>query len=139
LHAKKATEVEVILSRAVTGGNRRTIDLLIARGAAKHPPSAAAALTTAALNGSTAVVESLLAQGADPNLNPTFQGHALNERFGTSSVRLPRFLIEKGSDLNLPSPRGHGTPPMVFAGYNQSGDPSVAKALVARGGRCERR
>src|SRR6185295_6707360 len=109
--------------RAVNSGDRRTIDLLITRGAAKHPPSAAAALTAAALNGFKDVLERLLAEGADPNLNPAFSGHALNGAL----------WIEQGADLNLRSQRGHGTPPMVFAGYSQPGDPSVAKALVVRG------
>src|SRR5262249_52700927 len=42
-------------------------------------------------------------------------------------------LIENGSDLNLRSPDGHATPPIVFAAYNQAGDPSIARTLVAHG------
>ena len=133
LHAKKTSGVEVALTRAIIGADRRTIDLLLARGAAQDPKSAADALSTASFGGNTAVVEALLARGADPNLNPEFSGHALNIALLGEELPMARLLIEKGADLNLRSPVGHGTPPMVFAAYNQTGDASTAQALVTRG------
>ncbi len=133
VHAKKTTDVDVILTRAVNAGNRRTIDLLIERGAAKEARSAASALSTAASNGDLPLVELLLAHKADPNLDPDFAGHALNTALLGEHVGVAELLITKGTDLNLRSPRGHGTPPMVWAGYNQTGDASVARALIARG------
>jgi ankyrin repeat protein len=133
VHAKKTTDVEVALGRAVIGGDPRTIELLLAQGAAKDPKSAAAALSTASFGGKTDVVQLLLSHGADPNLNPEFGGHALNIALLGEEAEVARLLIEKGADPNLRSPNGHGTPPMVFAAYNQSGDASVARALVTRG------
>jgi ankyrin repeat protein/mono/diheme cytochrome c family protein len=133
LHAKKTEDVEVVLARAVRGGDRRTIDLLLAKGAATDPKSAALALATAAMSGDKAVVESLLAHGADPNLNPDFSGHALNLALVGEHLDVARLLIEKGADPNLRSPIGHATPPMMFASYNQTGDDSVARALIAHG------
>jgi ankyrin repeat protein len=127
------SDVEVVLSRAVSGGDRRTVELLLSRGAAKDPKSAAAALSTAALNGEFELVQMLVAQGADPNLNPVFAGHALNQALLNGFVDTARFLIEKGAELNVRSPRGHNTPTMMFAAYNQAGDASIARMLVARG------
>lgn len=133
LHAKKADNLEVVLSRAAGAGDGRTVDLLIARGAAKDAASAAAALGAAASLGYTAIVDRLLAAGADPNRDPVFVGHALNKALWSGHLGLAQRLMEKGADVNLRSPSGHGTPPMVWAGYNQPGDPAIAKALVARG------
>ena len=62
VRAKRTKPVEVMLSRSVIGGDRRTIDFLIASGAAKERKTAYAALRTAAVGGKTGVVELLLAQ-----------------------------------------------------------------------------
>src|SRR6185436_16279202 len=78
VRAKRTGDIEVVLDRAVTGGDRRTIDLLLARGAAKDKKSASAALGTAAFRGDTSLVDSLLANGADPNESDNFAGHAMN-------------------------------------------------------------
>jgi ankyrin repeat protein/mono/diheme cytochrome c family protein len=131
--AKKANDIEVPLSRAMAIGDRRTVDLLLERGAGEDPKSLTAALSAAAFRGDTQSVEMLLARGADANLDPTFEGHALNSALLGEQLDVALLLIEKGADPNLRSPAGHGTPPIVFAAYNQKGDPSVAKALVARG------
>ncbi len=133
IHAKKAAGVEVMLERAVDGGDRQTIDFLLERGAAKDAAGAAAALATAAFTGERGLVELLLSHGADPNLNPTFSGHALNLALIGEQLDVAKLLIEKGADVNQRSPTGHATPPMVLAAYNQSGDTSVVKALLARG------
>lgn len=133
LHAPGANNLQPVLIRAVTYAGPRTIDLVLARGAAKHAPTAAAALSAAASRGDKAVVERLLALGADPNLNPVFAGHALNNALWSTHLDVATLLIERGADLGLRSPSGHATPPMVWAGYNQRGDPAIARALVARG------
>ena len=132
LHARKNTDAEVILDLAVKAGDQRTVGLLFERGAGKNPRAVSAALTSAATNGNIALVRTLLAQGADLNSGRTPTGHALNEAMLGEHLDVARLLIEQGADLNLRSVRGHGTPPMVWAGYNQTGDASLARALVER-------
>jgi ankyrin repeat protein len=133
VRAKRTSDVEVMLGRAVVAGDPRTIDLLMARGAAKDPKSATAALVSASFHGRTAVVERLLADGVDPNLNSAQSFHPLHQALLGEELETARVLIEKGAELNVRSPTGHGTPPMVFAAYNQTGDTSVVRALLARG------
>ena len=132
VRAKKG-DVEVNLSRAASVAERRTVELLLARGAAEDPTSAASALATAAFRGDAALVELLLAHGADPNLKPSFSGHALNYALLAEHGRVAEMLIEKGADPELRSEIGHATPPIIFAAYNQSGDTTAARALRARG------
>ena len=133
VQAKRTTDVSVVLGRAVIGGDRRTIDLLVARGAAKDRKAAAAALRAAAFAGNTDVVELLLAQGADVNAPDDFVGNALNQALLGEELAAAEILIGKGVDFNMRSGAGHGTPPIVFAAYNQTGDAATARALVARG------
>lgn len=54
LNARKTSGFAVVLRGAVSGGDRQTIDLLLERGAAKEPKSAAAALNAAAITGISA-------------------------------------------------------------------------------------
>ena len=133
VHAVKQPGEEIMLSRAVEARDRRTVDLLIARGAAKNPQAASVALQSAAWLGDVALVRVLADRGANLNHSDGFAGHALNLAFYGGHPEAARLLIELGSDLNLRSPRGHGMPPMVWSAYNDTGDPSVARALVAKG------
>ncbi len=133
VHAVKQPGEEIMLSRAVEARDRRTVDLLIARGAAKNPQSASVALQSAAWLGDAALVRLLADRGADINHSDGFAGHALNLSLYGGHSEVARLLIELGADLNLRSPRGHGMPPMVWSAYNDTGDPSVARALVAKG------
>lgn len=133
IHAKRTSDIEVVLPRAVNAGDRRTIDLLLERGAARDKNSVSTALSLAAGSGDTEVVARLLSQGADPNYVGSMAGHALNTALLCEQLEVARQLIEAGADVNLRSPRGHATPPIVWAAYNQRGDESVARALLARG------
>jgi ankyrin repeat protein/mono/diheme cytochrome c family protein len=133
LHVKRTTDFDIVLPRAVIAGNRQTIDLLIARGAAQDKKAVSMALRSAAFGGEKALVELLLAHGGDPNISDEFSGHTLNLALLGEELEIARLLIEKGANPSMRSLAGHGTPTMVFAGYNQAGDASVAKALVARG------
>ncbi len=67
------------------------------------------------------------------NFDADFAGHALNWALYSGHPALAALLIDKGADLHFKSPRGHQTPPMVFAGYNEAGDPAIARMLVQRG------
>ncbi len=133
VHAVKKPGEEIMLSRAVEAGDRRTIDLLIARGAAKNPQAASVALQSAAWLGDAALVRLLAASGADLNYSDGFAGHSLNLALYGGHAEVARLLVELGADLKLRSPRGHGMPPMVWSAYNDTGDPSVARLLVAKG------
>ena len=133
VHAVKKPGEEIMLSRAVEAGDRRTVDLLIARGAAKNSQAASVALQSAAWLGDSALVRLLADRGADLNHSDGFTGHALNLAFYGGHLDVARLLVELGADLNLRSPRGHGMPPMVWSAYNDTGDPTVARLLIAKG------
>lgn len=133
VHTVKRTDAEPALDSAVQAGDQRTIDLLLAKGAAKNPKSVSVALSTAAWRGNLAVVKLLLAQGGDPDDDDHFTGNTLNIALYGGHPEVALTLIERGVDLKRRSPRGHGTPPMVWAAYNDAGDPTVARALLAKG------
>ena len=133
VYAVKRPDTEIILDRAVQAGDPRTINLLLARGAAKNPQAASAALSTAAWLGKTSLVRSLAERGGNVNYEDGFTGHTLNLALYGGHPDVARLLIDLGADLNLRSIRGHGTPPMVWSAYNDTGDPSVARALLAKG------
>ena len=123
----------VILNYAIQSGNRRTIDLLLAKGVHVDPEKAYPPMVAAATMGDLATVRRLLDRGADPNRDGGFAGHALNTALYAGHPAVALELIERGSDLGLRSPEGHGTPPMVWSAYNDPGDPVVARRLVERG------
>lgn len=133
LHARKTTEIQVVLPRVVSAGDRRALDLVLERGDAWSELTLAAALGLAAFHGDRNSVERLMARGADQNRYPDFGGHALNSALLGEQLDIAHYLVEHGADPHLRSVRGPSTPPIVFAAYNQSGDTRVAKALLARG------
>ncbi len=121
------------LSLAVTGGDRRTIELLLARGADVNPASGYSPLNIAAFMGDLETVRRLLDRGAKINGDSVFAGPALNTAFYAGHTEIVKLLIERGADLTVRSPSGHGTPPMVWSAYNDTGDTTIAKLLLARG------
>ena len=133
IHAVKQSGQEIMLSRAVEARDRRTVDLLLARGAAKNPQSVSVALQSAAWLGDAELVRLFAGRGANLNHSDGFAGHALNLALYGGHPDAALVLIELGADVNLRSPRGHGMPPMVWSAYNDTGDPSVARALLAKG------
>ena len=126
-------EESVMLNRAFFAGDKRTIELLLTRGAIVNPKTGPAPLTFAAVTGNVATVRMLLDRGVAPDYNSDFAGHALNWALYSDHPDVARLMIEHGADPHFPSPWGHSTPPMVWAGYPQDGDSAVAKALVAAG------
>lgn len=122
-----------LINLAMESGDQRMVDLLMAEGVEIDPEKAQPPLANAAFLGDLTTVRALLDRGADVNRNAGFAGHALNFALYAGHMPVALELIERGSDLSLRSPRGHGTPPMVWTAYNQQGDPSAARLLVARG------
>jgi ankyrin repeat protein len=125
---------EVVLPIAVNGGDRRTIDLLLERGAAADGETVSIALATAAFQGNAGLVRLFVERGGDPNYeSDILAGHSLNNALFAAHVDVAHLLTQKGADLNLRSQRGLGTPPMVWTAYNQTGDATMAKTLVEAG------
>jgi ankyrin repeat protein/mono/diheme cytochrome c family protein len=121
------------LATAISGGDHRTIKLLIERGADVNASEGLAPLNSAAFMGDLETARQLLDRGADINGNSTFAGPALNTSLYAGHTEMTKLLIERGADLTVRSPSGHGTPPMVWSGYNDRGDPTIARLLLERG------
>lgn len=134
VHAKKGGQ-EYLALKAVYGGDPQTLALLLDRGASPQQSKgdAGSPLAIAAYFGDEAALEQLLAHGADVNFDSDFAGHALNWALYSGHTAQAAVLINKGSDLHFKSPWGHQTPPIVFAGYSEQGDPAIARMLVERG------
>ena len=118
------------LALAIGGGDRRTIDLLLARGADVNSEDGFSPLNTAAFMGDVETARLLLDRGAAINGNSTFAGPALNTSFYAGHVAMTKLLVERGADLTVRSPRGHGTPPMVWSAYNDNGDTTLARLML---------
>ena len=116
------------LASAAYAGDLAAYQLLLEAGAKPND------VIEPAKMGHRAIVEAALAAGIDPNVNGGFAGHALNHALYGQSLDIAKLLIERGADLRLRSPEGeHHTPPMLWAAYNESGDVSVARLMIAKG------
>lgn len=133
-HARKGGQEYVVL-KAVYGGDPQTLALVLDHGASPQQVKgiAPSPLAMAAYFDDEAAMKQLLEHGADINFDSDFAGHALNWALYSGHTALASDLIAKGSDLHFKSPWGHQTPPMVFAGYGEQGDPAIARLLLARG------
>ncbi len=117
------------LDIAAQAGDLDTVEMLLDAGLKPG------LLASPARYGHQAIVERFLAQGTSKiNQNQGFAGHALNHALYGQQPEIAKLLIEHGADLTLRSPTGqHETPPMLWAAYNESGDASVAGAMLAHG------
>lgn len=132
-HDGNVNEPTASLSIAIQGGDARTIDLLLAAGAKTDTETGFAPLSAAALVGNVDLVRRLLDLGADINRATGFAGSALGLAFYGQQPAVAALLIERGARLDMRSEMGHGTPPMVFSAYNQDGNSTTARLLLARG------
>ena len=134
LHARRDGHEYVIL-QAVYGADQRSLRLLLDRGASPQqtPGPVQSPLATAAYFGDADSTRLLLERGAAINYDSDFAGHALNWALYSGHTDVAELLISSGADLHFKSPWGHQTPPMVFAGYSEQGDPAIARLLLARG------
>jgi len=114
----------MLRSRQSTG---RSKDARAGAGPRGSPQQAkglvASPLAMAAYFGDEAALLSL-DHGADINFDADFAGHALNWALYSGHTALAAELVAKGANLHFKSPWGHGTAPMVFAGYSEQGDPA---------------
>ncbi len=121
------------LRTAIFGGDLRTVRLLLEHGAAVNQTKGMSPLLAAAFVGDAPILEFLLNRGAELNYPDEFAGHALNTALYTGHTASAALLIAKGSSISQRSPIGYATPPMVWSAYNETGDATIARLLIARG------
>ncbi|MCC7374579.1 MAG: ankyrin repeat domain-containing protein [Verrucomicrobiales bacterium] len=125
------------LSIAAFMGDERTVKFLLDRGAApggtggtNSPFSPVAAATFA---GRERIVKMLVARGGSVNCDDDFAGNALNIAAYARHTHLIPYLLKQNIDLHKKSSFGEPAPAMVWSAYDESGDPSFARALIERG------
>jgi ankyrin repeat protein len=129
------------LSLAAFAGDERTVKLLLDRGAspglAAMPPGANAPFSpvaAAAFAGRERILRLLVERGGSVNCDDGFAGHALNVALYAGHRHLAPYLLARPElDLHRKSTFGEAVPPMVWAAYDETGDPAVARTLLARG------
>jgi len=118
---------------AVQADDLELADLLIRNGAKVSIATVAGAtpIQLAALNGSAALLDRLIAAGADPNAPLTRSGDtALMIASRTGKVDAVRVLLDKGAKVNAQETWG-GTTALMWAVSEKH--PEVARLLVERG------
>ena len=126
------------LYRAIQACDQQTIDLLFSKGVSIEATGKSfSPLHMAAMMGDLNTVKRLVEAGADVNYSDKdyyfSPGHALNWAMWSEKHDVAAYLIDHGSDLkSAPSLNNHTTA-MVWAGFSQTGDPTIAKKLVAKG------
>jgi ankyrin repeat protein len=129
------------LSIAAFAGDERTVKLLLERGASPGvaanpggPPTPFSPVAAAAFAGRERILKLLVERGGSVNCDDTFAGHALNIALYAGHRHLvPVLLARPELDLHRKSSFGEAVPPMVWAAYDETGDPAVARALLSRG------
>ncbi len=116
------------LRAAGEAGDSETYKLLLAAGVKP------ANVIAPAMLGHKEILEMALNAGANINSDGGHAGHALNFALYGRQPEIAKLLVERGADLTFRSSRGeHQTPPILWAAYNESGDASVARAMIERG------
>jgi len=125
------------LSLAAGAGDERTVRFLLLHGASAGggcgTNDSLSPVAAAAFAGHDRILKLLVAHGGSVNGNDQFAGHALNIAAYAAHRQLIPYLLEQGADLHLKSPAGERVPPMVWSAYDESGDSTMARALLARG------
>jgi hypothetical protein len=113
--------------RVVAWANRRAAEADARR---YSTPGVRSDLVEAVRQRDTAALRKLLDAGADPNqVDPEFKQPALSWASHLNNVEAARLLIEKGADVNRPSPGGHRA--LNSAAY--FGHPEVVELLLRNG------
>ncbi|MBL9128599.1 MAG: ankyrin repeat domain-containing protein [Verrucomicrobiales bacterium] len=119
---------------AILTGDDAVARLLLERGANPNPPAERfPPVVAAAFTGRSVILEDLLRRGGRIDCDDAFVGHGLNALFYAGRSALVPYAIERGADLHRKSSYGERVPPMVWSAYNDSGDASAARWLLARG------
>ena len=141
VHATNSSGLDA-LGRASYAGNTAIVRLLLKHGADPNTrptvptlegdlAPASAPLHNAAFRGETGMIEALLAAGADLNAAEPFAGNALHNALYGNHPQAAALLVKNG--INLGTLGAHGdVPAMVWAGYSDVGDTTVARLLLDR-------
>jgi len=122
------------LSLAAFAGDERTVRFLLDRGAAPGSTNGTPSpVASAAFAGRERILKLLIAHGGSVNCDDEFAGHALNLAAYARHRHLIPYLLEQNIDLHKKSSFGERVPPMVWAAYDETGDPAFARALLDRG------
>ena len=124
---------DTALSLAITYGDERVARLLLAHGAHPGGTNGFTAVSAAAYVGRGGLLQDLLDRGGEVNPDDGFAGHPLNNAFYTGHRSVVPLLVKRGTDLHRRSSFGEQVPPMVWATYNETGDPTAARVLLGRG------
>jgi ankyrin repeat protein len=127
-------EDSLILNLAITGGDRRTVELLLDHGAEVNPAEGSLPIVEAAFGGDIELVKLLLARGATVNCRVvSVEIQPLSAALLWNHYDVARLLIERGADPNARLPFTVRPPNMVLSAYNDARDPTIARMLVERG------
>ena len=127
-------EISVVLCLAITGGDRRTVELLLEHGAEVNPATGDLPMVTAASSGDTEMIKLLLAHGGNVNCrNSEWDPQPLSIALAWSQLEAAKLFIERGADLTVRIPFSMRPPVMVLSAYDDTRDPTIARLLVARG------
>jgi len=141
VHATNGSGLDA-LNRASYAGNTAIVRLLLKHAADPNtrptfptiegePAPAAAPLHNAAFRGETGMIEALVKAGAELNAVEPFAGNALHNALYGNHAQAAALLVKKG--INLRTLGAHGdVPAMVWAGYSDVGDTTVARLLLER-------
>lgn len=126
------------LYRSIQSGDPRTIELILSQGGSLEAYGKSfSPLHVAAMVGDLNTTKRLVQAGAKLNYSDDgwgdAPGHALNWAMWAENHHVASYLIEQGIDLDFAPSIGNQTPPMVWAGFGQAGNPSIARALLKRG------
>ena len=125
------------LSLAADMGDERTVKFLLdhraAPGGTGGTNSPFSPVARAVFAGRERILKMLVARGGSVNCDDDFAGHALNIAAYARHTHLIPYLLEQNIDLHRKSSFGERVPPMVWAAYDETGDPAFARALLERG------
>lgn len=122
-----------VLATAVRRGDARLVLLLIDHGAEVNPKNGPLPIAITAMIGDLEMTKLLLAHGANPNHRAGATAMPLTASASNRHAEVVQLLLEHGADPNERGVDRRRTSSMVFSGYNDTGDPTIARLLVERG------
>jgi len=121
------------LTQAVLAGNASAAKFLLEHGAHPGGTNGFTPVAAAALTGHQPLLDELVRRGGAVNFDDGFAGHSLNNALYLGHFEAALALANHGASLTQTSSAGEKIPPMVWAAYSETGDPSVARMLINRG------
>jgi DNA-directed RNA polymerase subunit RPC12/RpoP len=118
------------LLRAVEGGHRNVVRLLVSKGGDVNTKSQDnnTPLVSAACQGDLDMIKLLIKHGADPNVRGSNGGRPLICAITRSHMPVVEYLASNGAEVN-----GGDTPPLICAAKKRLNAHALCKILVAKG------